>query len=194
MLHFFLNEGFPKFKFYSHSHIFCENFYICGVAPHHISCSGELDRLSETTWKMFGADPLGEEFKIEENDFVHGLPKIMNGWLHLAENILSNPPKPSNLDRSVELHDLMKKFCAVSELANKQLEKIEECTEKTPSHEQVWAQRQRMKKILQKTKTMTSRLEMLGNRWTILNESESSDNLDFQPLVSFLNFYTECYA
>ena len=143
---------------------------------------------------MFGADPLGEEFKIDENDFVHGLPKIMNGWLHLEETIMTNPPKPSNFDRNIELHDLMKKFCAVSELANKQLEKIEECTEKTPSQQQVWDQRQRMKKILQKTKMMTQRLDTLCNRWRSMKESESSDNLDFQPLVSFLHVYTECYS
>ena len=154
----------------------------------------EVDRLAETTWKMFGADPLGEEFRIDENDFVHGLPKIMNGWLQLAETIMTNPPKPPNFDRNIELHDLMKKFCAVSELANKQLEKIEECTEKTPSQQQVWDQRQRMKKILQKTKMMTQRLEVLCNRWRSMKESESSDNLDFQPLVSFLHVYTECYS
>ena len=88
----------------------------------------------------------------------------------------------------------MKKFCAVSELANKQLEKIEECTEKTPSQQQVWDQRQRMKKILQKTKMMTQRLDTLCNRWRSMKESESSDNLDFQPLVSFLHVYTECYS
>lgn len=143
---------------------------------------------------MFGAEPLGEEFRIDENDFIHGLPKIMNGWLHLAETIMTNPPKPPNFDRNIELHDLMKKFCAVSELTNKQLEKIEECTEKTPSQQQVWDQRQRMKKILQKTKMMTQRLEVLCNRWRNMKESESSDNLDFQPLVSFLHVYTECYS
>ena len=55
-----------------------------------------MDRLSETTWKMFGAEPLSDEFKIDENDFVHGLPKIMLGWLHLTEGILSKPPKPAN--------------------------------------------------------------------------------------------------
>ena len=153
-----------------------------------------MDRLSETTWKMFGAEPLGEEFKIDENDFIHGLPKIMNGWLHLAETIMTNPPKPPNFDRNIELHDLMKKFCAVTELTNKQLEKIEECTEKTPSQQQVWDQRQRMKKILQRTKMMTQRLEVLCNRWRSMKESESSDNLDFQPLVSFLHVYTECYS
>jgi len=155
---------------------------------------GEIDRLSETTWKMFEATPLSDEFKIDENDFVHGLPKIMLGWLHLAESIMNNPPKPSNFNNSLEVHDLMKKFCAVSELANKQLEKIEECTEKTPSHQQVWDQRGRMKKILQKTKIMTARLEALGSRWKCLQDSEVSDNLDFQPIVQFLHHYTECYA
>ena len=69
----------------------------------------------------------------------------------------------------------MKKFCAVSQLANKQLEKIEECTEKTPSQQQVWDQRQRMKKILQKTKMMTQRLDTLCSRWRSMKESESSD-------------------
>ena len=143
---------------------------------------------------MFEATPLSDEFKIDENDFVHGLPKIMLGWLHLAESIMNNPPKPSNFNNSLEVHDLMKKFCAVSELANKQLEKIEECTEKTPSHQQVWDQRGRMKKILQKTKTLTARLEALGTRWKCLKDSEISDNLDFQPIVQFLHHYTECYA
>lgn len=89
---------------------------------------------------------------------------------------------------------MLKKFCAVAELANKQLEKIEDCTEKTPSHQEVWAQRGRMKKILMKTKTLTAKLELLGSKWKILNDSEAEDNLDFQPLVQFLNHYTECYA
>ena len=40
----------------------------------------------------------------------------------------------------LKVADLMRKFCAVAELANKQLEKIEECTEKTPSQELVWPQ------------------------------------------------------
>lgn len=155
---------------------------------------GEVDRLSETTWKMFNAAPLSEDFKIDENDFVHGLPKIMLGWLHLAEEVMKNPPKPENFNKSVEVHDLLKKFCAVAELANKQLEKIEDCTEKTPSHQEVWAQRGRMKKILMKTKTLTAKLELLGSKWKILNDSEAEDNLDFQPLVQFLNHYTECYA
>ena len=155
---------------------------------------GEMDRLCETTWKMFGAAPLTEDFNIDENDFVHGLPKIMLGWLHLAENIMSTPPKASDFQKNVEVHDLMKKFCAVSELANKQLEKIEECTEKTPSHEQVWSQRCRMKKVLEKVRKLTARLEVLGTRWKSLNESETSDNLDFQPLIQFLSYYTECYA
>ena len=141
---------------------------------------------------MFDTTPLSDDFKIDENDFVHGLPKIMLGWLHLAESIMNSPPKPSNFNNSLEVHDLMKKFCAVSELANKQLEKIEECTEKTPSHQQVWDQRGRMKKILQKTKTLTARLEALGTRWKCLKDSETSDNLDFQPIVQFLHHYTEC--
>ena len=34
----------------------------------------------------------------------------------------------------------------------------------------------------------------LQSRWKCLNESETSDNMDFQPLVMFLNYYTECYA
>ena len=40
----------------------------------------------------------------------------------------------------LKVADLMRKFCAVAELANKQLEKIEESTEKTPSQELVWPQ------------------------------------------------------
>ena len=85
-----------------------------------------------------------------------------------------------------------------------------------------------MKKVLERSKRLTSRLEMLASRleletkvkrrvapsrgllrdyepscgpsfqaplrWKCLNESETSDNMDFQPLVMFLNYYTECYA
>ena len=58
--------------------------------------------MSETTWKMFNVAPLSEDFKIDENDFVHGLPKIMLGWLHLAEEVMKNPPKPENFNKSVE--------------------------------------------------------------------------------------------
>lgn len=63
-------------------------------------------------------------------------PQIMLGWLHLSEAAMSDPPKPINLDRSVEVQDLITKFVAVAELASKQLEKIEDCTEKTPSHKE----------------------------------------------------------
>ena len=143
---------------------------------------------------MFSLPALSEEFKIDENDFVHGLPKIMLGWLHLSEGVLQDPPKPTNYERSVEVHDLIKKFVAVAELSSKQLEKIEDCTEKTPSQQQVWDQRCRMKKILERSKTLTSKLEILSSRWKTLNISESSDNMDFQPLIQFLDFYTGCYA
>ena len=63
---------------------------------------------------MFSLPPLSEDFKIDENDFLHGLPKIMLGWLHLSEGVLQNPPKPTNYERSVEVHDLIKKFVADS--------------------------------------------------------------------------------
>ena len=42
----------------------------------------EVDRLTETSQKMFGLSPLSEEFNIDENDFVHGLPK---GRVHLIQ-------------------------------------------------------------------------------------------------------------
>ena len=143
---------------------------------------------------MFSLPPLSEDFKIDENDFLHGLPKIMLGWLHLSESGLEEPPKPINYERSVEVHDLIKKFVAVAELTSRQLEKIEDCTEKTPSHQEVWDQRCRMKKILEKSKELTGRLETLTGHWKILNISETSDNMDFQPLIQFLDFYTICYA
>lgn len=159
-----------------------------------IETKGEADRLSETTQKMFEMEPLSDEFKIDENDFVHGLPKVLLGWIHLAEAVLSKPPKPVDLEKSLEIFDLFKKFCAVVELANKTLERIEECTEKTPSHQEVWDQRCKMKKILQKSKGHTGKLELLSSRWKSLIASESSDNIDFQPLLQFLNVYNECYA
>ena len=37
--------------------------------------TAEVDRLAETTRKMFSLSPLPEDFNIDENDFVHGLPK-----------------------------------------------------------------------------------------------------------------------
>eukprot|EP00092_Neocalanus_flemingeri_P018077 GFUD01019564.1.p1 GENE.GFUD01019564.1~~GFUD01019564.1.p1 ORF type:complete len:410 (-),score=104.21 GFUD01019564.1:131-1360(-) len=159
-----------------------------------IETKGEADRLSETTQKMFEMEPLSDEFKIDENDFVHGLPKVLLGWIHLAEAVLNKPPKPVDLEKSLEIFDLFKKFCAVVELANKTLERIEECTEKTPSHQEVWDQRCKMKKILQKSKGHTGKLELLSSRWKSLIASESSDNIDFQPLLQFLNVYNECYA
>jgi len=159
-----------------------------------IETKGEADRLAETTQKMFNLEPLSDDFKIDENDFVHGLPKVMLGWLHLVETVFNNPPKPIDLDKSLELHDLFKKFCSVAVLASKTLEKIEECTEKTPSHKEVWDQRCQMKKILVKSNDLTKKLETLSSRWKSLIASESSDNIDFQPLMQFLDFYNECYA
>lgn len=159
-----------------------------------IETKAEGDRLTETTQKMFSLSPLPEDFNIDENDFVHGLPKIMLGWLHLSESVLKDPPKPTNLEHSVELQDLIKKFVAVAELASKLLEKIEECTEKTPSHGEVWEQRGRMKKVLERSKDLRSKLETLTGRWRAMEVSEGSDNLDFQPLMQFLQFYTSCYV
>jgi len=155
---------------------------------------GEADRLTETTQKMFELEPLSDDFKVDENDFVHGLPKVLLGWVHLAETVTNKPPKPVDLEKSLQIYDLFKKFCAVAELASKILEKIEECTEKTPSQQEVWDQRCRMKNILQKSKDLTGKLEILGSRWKSLNASQSSDNTDFQPLLQFLDFYNECYA
>merc|ERR1711970_583 len=147
---------------------------------------GEADRLTETTQKMFELEPLSDDFKVDENDFVHGLPKVLLGWVHLAETVTNKPPKPIDLEKSLEIYDLFKKFCAVAELASKILEKIEECTEKTPSQQEVWDQRCRMKNVLQKCKDLTGKLETLGSRWKSLNVSQSSDNIDFQPLLQFL--------
>ena len=159
-----------------------------------IETKGEADRLAETTQKMFNLEPLSDDFKVDENDFVHGLPKVLLGWIHLVETVLNNPPKPIDLEKSLEVYDLFKKFCAVAELASKTLEKIEECTEKTPSHKEVWDQRCKMKKILEKSKDLAGKLEMLSARWKSLIASESTDNIDFQPLLQFLDFYNECYA
>jgi len=159
-----------------------------------IETKGEADRLAETTQKMFNLEPLPDDFKVDENDFVHGLPKVLLGWIHLVETVFNNPPKPIDLEKSLEVYDLFKKFCAVAELASKTLEKIEECTEKTPSHKEVWDQRCKMKKILEQSKDLSGKLEMLCTRWKSLLASESSDNIDFQPLLQFLDYYNECYA
>ena len=66
---------------------------------------------------MFNVAPLSEDFKIDENDFVHGLPKIMLGWLHLAEEVMKNPPKPENFNKSVEEVTEHENFFASSPLS-----------------------------------------------------------------------------
>ena len=41
-----------------------------------VEVKGEADRLGETVRGMFDLEPLAAEFKLDENDFVHGLPKV----------------------------------------------------------------------------------------------------------------------
>lgn len=51
-----------------------------------------------------------------------------------------------------------------------------------------------MKKVLERSRGLSRNLETLTVRWRTLNTSETSDNLDFQPLMQFLDYYTTCYA
>lgn len=155
---------------------------------------GEAERLAETIRATFSLEPLPESFTLDENDFVHGLPKVLLGWLHLAEQVVSAPPRPSDPVRSAELTKLFNQFCALVELASKLLERIEECTEKTPAQQEVWDQRARLKKVQSKARDMAGRQDKLGAYWTSLDVSMVKDDMDFQPLVSFLHFYGECYA
>lgn len=160
----------------------------------YMETKGEAERLSETVRAMFSLAPLPDQFVLDENDFVHGLPKVCLGWLHLAEQVVAAPPRPTDLLNCGELAKQGNQFCAVAELASKLLERVEECTEKTPAHQEVWDQRARMKAVQAKAKKLSGRQETLVFLWQALDVSESKDNLDFQPLVTFLHFYSECYA
>jgi len=154
----------------------------------------EAERLAETVRATFSLEPLPESFHLDETDFVHGLPKVVLCFLHMAEQVVAKPPRPSDVNRSTELATLFNQFSAVVELASKLLERIEECTEKTPAQEEVWEQRTRLKKVQGKAKEMAVKQDRLGACWKSMAVSAAEDNLDFQPLVSFLHFYGECYA
>jgi len=154
----------------------------------------EAERMAETVRGMFALPALPESFTLDENDFVHGLPKVVLGFLHQAEQVVTSPPRPKDIHHSAELSTLFNQFCAVVELTSKLLERIEECTEKTPAQQEVWDQRARLKKVQSKAKEMAARQEQLGTIWLGLNFSSETDLMDFQPLVSFLHFYGECYA
>merc|ERR1712059_130446 len=157
---------------------------------------GEADRLTETVRGMFELEQLvlDQDFVIDQNDFVHGLPKVLMGWIFLTEKVLDNPPKPGDLEKSVTLFDLFTKFGSVVQLANKVLERVEEVTEKTDAQPLVWEQRCKMKKIISRGRQVTSNVEKVTRMWRDLEVSEKTDNIDFQPLVKFLAVYSECYA
>jgi len=160
----------------------------------YIETKGEADRLSETVRAMYSLDPAPQHFVLDENDFVHGLPKVCLGWLHLAEQVVAAPPRPTDFANCGELAKQQTQFCAVAELASKLLERVEECTEKTPAHQEVWDQRARMKTLQAKARKLSAKQETLVSLWQALDVSETKDNLDFQPLVTFLHFYGDCYA
>merc|ERR1719431_492115 len=86
----------------------------------------EGERLGETVRGMFALPPLPESFHLDENDFVHGLPKVLLGFLHQGEQVVAGPPRPKDIQHSAELSTLFNQFCAVVELASKLLERIEE--------------------------------------------------------------------
>merc|ERR1712004_741462 len=140
------------------------------------------------------AERLPESFHLDETDFVHGLPKVLLCFLHMAEQVVAKPPRPSDVTHSTELAKLFNQFSALVELASKLLERIEECTEKTPAQEEVWEQRSRLKRVQARAKEMASKQDHLGVCWRSMDASAVEDNLDFQPLVTFLHFYGECYA
>lgn len=160
----------------------------------YVDIKGEAERLAETVRATFSLEPIPEEFILDENDFVHGLPKVLLGCLHLAEQVVASPPRPSDLAHSIELAKLFNQFAAVVELASKLLERVEECTEKTPSQQEVWEQRARLKKVQGRARDMAGRQDKLGGHWQTMDLSSQTDNLDFQPLVTFLHFYGDCYA
>merc|ERR1712106_302978 len=116
------------------------------------------------------------------------------GWLFLTEKVLDAPPKPETVEGAQQLSDLFTKFCSVVQLGNKVLERVEEVTEKTAAQPEVWDQRCRIKKIISRTKQVASNFEKIVTRWKSLQLSECEDDMDFQPIVLFLNVYSECYA
>ena len=44
-------------------------------------------------------------------------PQVLLGCLHLAEQVVASPPRPSDLAHSIELAKLFNQFAAVVELA-----------------------------------------------------------------------------
>jgi len=159
-----------------------------------VESKGEAERLTETVKGMFNLEPLPDQFLLDNNDFVHGLPKVLLGWTHLIEQVLSNPPKSEDFIRQTELLNLFTKLISVVELASKLLERLEEVTEKTAAQPEVWDQRCKMKKISSRVRDIVVKMEKLNECWQNLDISEKKDNIDFQPLVYFFNVYKQCYA
>jgi hypothetical protein len=55
------------------SALHCTALHAGGISP---LLQDEAERLAETTRATFSLEPLPESFTLDENDFVHGLPKV----------------------------------------------------------------------------------------------------------------------
>jgi len=153
----------------------------------------EADNLLNTVTNMFPGTNV-ELITLEENEYETGLPDVLTNFIRVVEEVAGKPVKPVSLEDCENINLNLAQLRIELKKGSVTLEKISECTEKTPSHQTVWDQTTRLKKVDSTVDSQRQNIHTLTNRWKKVDQSCKEDDLDFQPLLSFMAYFSECFA
>jgi len=158
----------------------------------YLDMKSEADKIYDDLILLYPDIVVKEE--AEELDYSKALPYVLSKFLSSSDSLLNNPTKPDSQKNGICVQEKMKKSQDLTKRGLKVLTKIGECTEKTPSHQAVWDQTCKLKKIMTALDTKSQDLDKLLQRWDTMVKSEIIDDLDFQPLLAFMNQYVKCFG
>jgi len=159
-----------------------------------LELKGEADQLLESSRSVFPALERIQNKELDENDYANGLPLILDSYISGMEMICQDPDKPSTMESCVKQKSDWQTLQNDLKKASNILKKISGCTEKTPAHQEVWKQTTRLKKVIGCVDKLIENLVILLTSWSLVAVSEKEDNLDFQPIIAFLQTYESSFA
>ncbi|XP_023346621.1 uncharacterized protein LOC111715519 [Eurytemora carolleeae] len=154
----------------------------------------EADSLIDNVKELFPEIQESSAKDLDESEYEEGLPLVLNKFIRSLEAISRMPVKPQNIQECSNGLESIEKLKLASKAGFGILDKIGECTEKTPAHKPVWEQICLLKKVNTAFEDQSQKLISLLSRWRNLEKSEKEDDIDFQPLLGFLLVYSQIFA
>jgi len=148
----------------------------------------ESDDLYDNVVRLF-PDVKPELISLGEDEYDTGLPMVLTNFISMLGAVSTQEFKPESLESASKIKTDLQSLAEQQKKGAKILEKISECTEKTPSHQTVWNQTGQLKKSSSVLQIKLDKLTALEASWRILHKSMVEDSLEFQPLLSFMQTY-----